>query len=117
MMFSSGMAGSAIADSPPRVTITCCKAGISDLCGAMRSQRSASQIKTAAPESAIPKASSSPVHHAFNGTTIAPETAAAKKATGHSGRLRIASATRSPFLTPHFCKVCANEAIARYHAS
>ena len=41
-----------------------------------------------------------PVHHALSGTTIAPAAAAAQNAIDHSGKLRIAIATRSPLRTP-----------------
>ena len=38
-----------------------------------------------------------PVHHALSGTTTAPAAVAAQNAIDHSGKLRIAIATRSPF--------------------
>ena len=67
---------------------------------ASRSSRSASTNTTLAPESRRPYSSSSAVHHAFSGTTIAPAAAAAQNAIDHSGKLRITIATRSPFSTP-----------------
>ncbi len=60
----------------------------------------ASAKTTLVPESASPYSSSSPVHQALSGTTTAPAAAAAQNATDHSGRLRIAIATRSPSTTP-----------------
>ena len=44
--------------------------------------------------------SSGLVHHALSGTTTPPAAAAPQKAMAHSGRLRMAMATRSPFSTP-----------------
>jgi hypothetical protein len=61
-----------------------------------------SKMASFAPESCSPKASSAPLHQAFSGTTTAPTSDAAKKATGHSGMLRMAMATRSPFTAPRF---------------
>ncbi len=45
--------------------------------------------------------SSLPVHHEFNGTTMAPVSAAPQNDTTNSGRLRMAMATRSPGRTPN----------------
>ena len=42
-----------------------------------------------------------------------PIATAAKKATGHSGRLRMTMATRSPFVTPSFIRAAASVATAR----
>jgi hypothetical protein len=83
----------------PRTTIVV-TSGSEAKCGARRSIRSSSATSSFVPESCSPYSSSGPVHHAFSGTTIAPVAAAPKKAMGHSGKLRIAMATRSPFSTP-----------------
>ena len=69
-------------------------------CARRRSPRSASQKSTTDPESARPYSSSGPVHHALSGTTTAPIDAAAQNATDHSGKFRMAMATRSPGRTP-----------------
>ena len=66
----------------------------------VRSTRSGSATSTLAPESSRPKSSSSSVHHALSDTDTAPIEVAAAKLTTHSGRLRIAIATRSPGCTP-----------------
>ena len=68
---------------------------------ARRSSRSPSTNTTFAPESRRPYSSSSAVHHAFSGTTIAPAAAAAQNAIDHSGKFRMTMATRSPFSTPY----------------
>ena len=68
--------------------------------GRRRSRRSPSATSTLQPESSRPNASSSPVHQALRGTTTAPAAAAAQNASAHSGKLRMAMATRSPFRTP-----------------
>ena len=61
--------------------------------------------------------SSGPVLQALSGTAMAPARIAPKKATGHSGRLRMAMATRSPLATPRVCSSWANTAAARAKAS
>ena len=50
-----------------------------------RARRAPSAMTTRAPESEIPNASSSPVHHALSGTATAPIATVAKNATDHSG--------------------------------
>ena len=77
----------------------------SAIASASRACRSASTNSTFAPESAMPYSSSPPVHHALSGTAIAPSAVTAKNTTGHSGRLRIASATRSPFAHAHLAQL------------
>ena len=49
------------------------------------------------------KASSSSVHQAFSDTDTAPIDKMAAKEMIHSGKLRIAIPTRSPFLIPKVC--------------
>ena len=58
-------------------------------------------MSTLVPESDKPYSNSDPVHHALSGTTTAPTEAAPQNATSHSGKLRMAIATRSPFCTPY----------------
>ena len=75
-------------------------AGSAPRWSASRAARSASTKSTTEPESASPYSSSGPVHHAFSGTTTAPAAVAPQKASDHSGKLRMAMATRSPGCTP-----------------
>ena len=63
-----------------------------------RSSRSRSTIATFAPELMSPYSSSGPVHQALSKVATPPASRQPKKAAGHSGRLRIAMATRSPLL-------------------
>ncbi len=72
-------------------------------CPASRSSRSPSATNTVGVQSSIAKASSAPVQKALRATATAPEYAAAKNATDHSGTLRRAMATRSPGRTPRSC--------------
>ena len=74
-------------------------------------------IATLAPLSVRANSSSGPVHQALSGVAIAPMAVAAKKATGHSGRLRVMIATRSPATTPSARRVPARAATARWKAS
>ena len=80
------------------VTTTARRSGSSARWGRRRSRRAASTKATAVPESASPYWSSAPVHQALSGTTTPPAAAAPQKAMAHSGRLRMAMATRSPRL-------------------
>ena len=68
--------------------------------GPSRSARLASTTARLEPESARQKASSSVDSQALSGTAMAPTPVTAQKATDHSGRLRMAIATRSPLRTP-----------------
>src|SRR5262249_22608401 len=69
---------------------------------------SPSTMATFAPELLRPYCSSGPVHQALSRTAMPPVSRQPKKAAGHSGRLRMAMATRSPFFTP----ACCNAAVA-----
>ena len=78
-----------------------------------RSKRSPSATSTRGVASRIPNASSAPFQNALNATAIAPRDAAAKNAIDHSGTLRIAMATRSPFWTPKSSTNAAASRLAR----
>ena len=65
------------------------------------SMRCWSPMRTFAPESCSAKSISSSVHQALNDTLMAPTEIMAANAMIHSGKLRIATATRSPFFTPY----------------
>src|SRR5712691_8087263 len=80
----------------------------------MRSKRSASANAILAPESFSAYSSSAPVHHALSGVAIAPASSVPKNAAGHSGRLRIAMATRSPLRTPASISASARASAARH---
>jgi hypothetical protein len=74
-------------------------------------------MRTLDPESARPYSSSAPVHHVLSGTAMAPSETMAKKAAGHSGRLAMAIATRSPLATPSRPSWAERAAVARKEAS
>ena len=57
-------------------------------------------MTTFAPESSMAYCSSSALHQALTGTEIAPRHTVAQKVMTHSGRFRMAMATRSPGTTP-----------------
>ena len=65
-----------------------------------RWMRSSSAINTFAPLSTSAKSISSSVHHEFIDTEIAPIDVIAANDMIHSGKLRIAIATRSPLTMP-----------------
>ena len=70
---------------------------------ATRAWRSGSQNSTLGARSASAACSSSRSPKLLSGAGIAPSRAVATKATAHSGRLRMAIATRSPGHTPALC--------------
>ena len=57
-------------------------------------------MTTFEPESVMQYSSSGPLPQALIGTVMAPMAAAAQKAIDHSGKLRMAMATRSPLPMP-----------------
>ena len=67
----------------------------------VRAIRSTSAMSTDAPESSRPKSSSSSVHQPLSDTLTAPIDVMAAKEMIHSGRFRMAMATRSPRWTPY----------------
>ena len=57
-------------------------------------------MSSEAPQSSKPKASSSAVHHELRDTLMAPIEVMAMNDTIHSGKLRMATATRWPLVMP-----------------
>ena len=100
-----------------RLAKTRFRSGKPSSAGWISASRSASTTATLLPESFSPNASSSALHQAFSGVTTAPSRAAPKKATGHSGRFLMTTATRSPATTPDAFSSAAKARVARAKAS